>query len=110
MPVESAADRASLFSSEEHAEAAVYTAPGGGAGTACSVIYNRHRPSDFEVEMGGGGMRAAIARKAAMINADQVPLVEAGGTLTIGAETLKIVGRPALDETGHLWSVDLQDA
>src|SRR5689334_8150788 len=107
MPVETAADRASLFNSEEHAEEAFYFAPpGGGDGVACTVIYNRSRPTDMEIELGSGsGLQTALARKAGLINADDVPLVVAGATLTIGGETLKIVGRPELDQTGHLWSV-----
>lgn len=119
MSVESAADRAALFSTDEFAVAALYGAPGVEAGVPCRIVYDPGRPEYREVPIGSaGGMRAAIAQQAAMILTDDVPLVEAEGRLVPGAiidavfvpglDSFKIVTRPRLDETGAIWSVDLQ--
>jgi hypothetical protein len=122
MPVESAADRAALFSADDFGEAALYTPPGGGVAVPCTILYDRGRGAnpDYEIPLDdrGGGMRAAIARQRATINADDVAVVATGGTLVPGTivnglfvpgpDTLKIVGRPNLEETGAIWTVDLQ--
>lgn len=112
MPVESAADRAALFNADEFGEAAFYTPPGGGAATACTAIYDRGRGDDRDFEVGtgsGGGIRATIARKRASIRSDEVPTIAIGGTLAIGAETLRVASRPLLDETGEIWTFDLSE-
>lgn len=106
MPVETDADRAALFS--DAGEAAVYTPPAGPP-VACVIVYHRGRPQPFEFGPGGdSGMRGAYALQGALILVDQVPLVEQGGTIAIGFDTLRVVSRPELDETGAIWTVDLQ--
>lgn len=119
MPVESAADRAALFSTEEFAVAAQYTPPGG-APMPCTIIYDRERDKRPDFELGTGsnsGMRAVIARQSAQILADQVPTVVINATIVPGTivnnvfvpgpDTLRVAARPRLDETGEIWTVDL---
>src|SRR5690349_761340 len=109
MPVESAADRAALFNPDEFGEAAIYTPPAGGSGTACTIVFNRGREQAFEVMAGNDtALREAIAWHGAMILVDEVPLVEESGTITVDGSVYLIVGRPNLDETGGIWTVDLQ--
>lgn len=120
MPVETTADRAALFSTDEFATAAEYVPPLGGAGTACSVVFDHSRPKPFEAEaVALSGMRGAIAWQRAMLRRDEIALVEQGGTVQLGAivdglfvpagDPLAIVGRPDLDESGQIWTVDLDD-
>lgn len=115
MPVETAADRAALFSEDEFAEAALYTPPGGGAAQPCSIVYDRarlHMASGeaiiFELATNEGGARGVYAMQGAFILADQVPTVARGGRFDVAGDTLEVVGRPTLDETGKIWSCDLQ--
>lgn len=110
MPVESASDRAALFSADEFGEEALYTPVGGGAGLPCTVIYDRGRPEAFEVDINSGsGLRGKIAWHRARILADEVAVVEKGGRLAVGAITLEVASRPQLDETGAIWTVDLAE-
>jgi hypothetical protein len=95
MPVESAADRAALFSADDFGEAALYTPPGGGVAVPCTILYDRGRGAnpDYEIPLDdrGGGMRAAIARQRATINADDVAVVATGGTLVPGTMVKALV-------------------
>ncbi len=119
MPVESPADRASLFSADEFATPARYTAPGGEP-LYPTIIFDPGRPAWGETEIGSGGLRGSIATHKAMINADDVPVVVVNAVLTPGAivaevfvpgpASYKVVSRPRLDETGAIWNVDLQVA
>lgn len=114
MPVESAADRASFFAAGEFAEAASYTAPGGGAAVPCTIVYDRGQAKN---RFAAGEAQMATAERKAWINADDVAEVATRGTLVVpvdddldplpGAETLEVVGAPILDETGAVWAVDL---
>ena len=104
MAVESAADRAALFSEDDFAEAALYTPPGGGVAVACSIVYDRGRGQAALTER---GIEARGAERGAMVNADEVPVVKKGGTFAVGVETLKVAGVPKLDETGRIWTVEL---
>ncbi|UZW55552.1 hypothetical protein NUH86_01735 [Sphingobium sp. JS3065] len=113
MPVESAADRASFFSTSEFAELALFT-PSGGSGSVCTIIYDRGQGQN-RMEVGESG--ATGAERSAWINADDVASVQRGARIVVpvdeygdampGAETLEVIGKPKLDDTGFLWAVDL---
>lgn len=119
MPVESAADRASLFSADEFATPARYTAPGGDP-LYPTIIFDPGRPAWGENEIGSGGLRASISTNKAMINTDDVPVVVVDAVLVPGAivaavfvpgpDSYRVVARPRLDETGAIWHVDLAKA
>lgn len=117
MPVETAADLASLFVEDEFAEGAVYTGPAPGAeGVACSVIVDRgqgrrmFRAAEHEVATsernlwvrataeGVGGL-PAVARDGLFAMSDP------DGTPT--GEVFRVAGLPHLDETAKLWSAEL---
>jgi hypothetical protein len=119
--VETAADRAAMFSTEDHAVAALYTPPGGGpdASLLCAVVLDvdRGRRDPFELPIGDAGMRATIARGSVMILADQVPVVELGGRIRTGElvasmfvpgpDAYRIASEPRRDESGHIWWADI---
>jgi hypothetical protein len=111
MPVESASDLASLFDEDEFAEAAEYTAPGGGAAIACTVIVDR-----------GQGRERFVAGEAVSVGSErhlwvrqaELAVVARGGTFTMldaegepTGEEFTVQGPPQLDHTGALWSVEL---
>jgi len=116
MPVESAADRASFLSADEHAAPARYTAPGGGDAIGpFTLIYdkgqarNRFMAKDTE---------AVTSERTVWICSDDVAQLARGGTLEIGHyaddavtlvvdETLTIAALPKLDETGAFWLAEL---
>ena len=120
MAVETPEDRLALF--RDWGEAAEYVPPAGGAATSCTIVYNRDRGGAQPYEAAGGedmALQSEIAWAGAQILADEVETVERGGTLTIGvlaagiflaSETLTVVGRPSRDETGEIWTVDLEPA
>jgi hypothetical protein len=117
MPVETAADLASLFDEDEFAEVAVYTGTEPGAvGVPCSVIVDRgqgrrmFRAADHEVATsernlvvratapGSGGLPAVVRDGLfAMADADGVPT----------GEVFRVAGMPSLDQTARLWSAEL---
>lgn len=109
MPVETAADRAAMFSADDFGTAALYTPPGGGSAVPCTIVLDLGRPRDFEAEGGRGGARAAIARQRCQVLVDQVPVVAIGGSFEAGARTFRVAADPDLDETGAIWTVDLQE-
>ncbi|MEV5021415.1 hypothetical protein MRBLMA1_001237 [Sphingobium sp. LMA1-1-1.1] len=116
MPVESASDRASFFSSSEFAELALFTPAGGGSGDAvvCTIVYDRGQGKN---RMAVGEAAASGAERAVWINADEVATVGRGARIVVpvdedgdplpGAETLDVIGEPKLDETGFMWAADL---
>lgn len=117
MPVESAADRASMFSADEFATPAQYTAPAGEP-QDCTIIFDPGRPAWFEAGIGAGGLRGKIAEQKAMINVDDIAVVvlnavlipgtRVGGVFVPGPDSFTVAARPRLDETGAIWHVDLQ--
>jgi hypothetical protein len=111
MPVESAADIASMFEEDEFAEAASYQSPVPGTDPVpCLVILDRgqgrtrFRAGDVE---GTGTNRHLWAQAGDEEN--QLPDVRRDGLFTIDAdgEVLQVQGMPELDHQGHLWSVQL---
>lgn len=116
MPVESAADRASFLSADEHAAPARYTAPGGGTAIGpFTLIYDKGQARNRFVAKDQG---ATTSQRTAWICADDVPVLDRDGTLEVGHfaddgvtlvvdETLTIRGLPERDETGAFWHADL---
>lgn len=116
MPVESASDRASFFSSSEFAELALFTPAGGGSSDAivCTIVFDRGQAKS---RMPIGEAAASGAERSAWINADEVATVGRGARIVVpvdedgdalpDAETLDVIGEPTLDETGFMWAVDL---
>lgn len=116
MPVESAADRAAFFNTDEFAEAASYTPPGGSP-VPCTVIVDR-----------GQGRKAMTVGENEAVGPDRLIQVLAAGAGTdeaagitpardglfhlpetdmFPAETLRVVGMPMLDETGTWWTAEV---
>jgi len=116
MPVESAADRASFLSADEHAVPARYTAPGGGAAIGpFTLIYDKGQARN---RFTAKDQAATTAQRSAWICADDVPALARDGTIEVGHygddgvtlvvdETLTIRGLPERDETGAFWHADL---
>lgn len=89
MPVESAADLDVFFNADEFGIEAIYTPPGGGAGTPCTVI--RDNP-DMDASFGDG--RTLRQGDQLLFRADEVPAPARLGTFKIGAEILTIQDDP----------------
>lgn len=115
MAVETAEDLASFFDDDEFAEAALYQPPSSGSDpVACLVIIDlgqgRRR---FEAGSGMDGQRAVTSERHLWAMAgdsdNQLADVRRDGVFTLdrNGEVLRVAGLPKLDETGHLWSVDL---
>ncbi len=111
MPVESASDLASMFDTDEFAERAQYTGPGGGAAIGCSVIVDRGQGrSRFR----GGDREAVGSERSLWAQRSELATVERGGGFAMldedgvaTGEEFEVANLPRLDETGHLWSVEL---
>lgn len=115
MPVESAADLATMFDAEEFAEAAGYTAPGGGAAVDCLVVVDRGQGrSRFDA----GEAEAVGSDRRLWAQASELAEVARGGSFAIwdpdllpdvkmAIETYAVLGQPQLDELAALWSVQL---
>ena len=116
MPVESAADRAAFFNTEEYAEAAFYTAPGG-APVACTVIVDRGQGRrTFEagpMEAAGADRLIQVLAEGAAPDDDPGITPERDGLfnltdpMTAATETVRVVGEPMLDRTGAWWTVEV---
>lgn len=107
MPVETAADLASLFEEDEFAEGAVYRAPGIGAyPVPCLVILDRGQGRDTFT---AGNTAAMGSQRHLRVRAGELAEVRRDGTFTMvaGGEVLKVTGLPKLDQVGAIWSVDL---
>lgn len=112
MPVESAADLASMFEEDEFAERAEYTGPGGGAAIPCTVIVDRgqgRRPME-----GGEHRPIATSERQLWAQRSELDTVERGGIFAMldadgvaTGEEYTVAEMPALDHTARLWSVEL---
>lgn len=111
MPVETAADLATMFDPDEFAEAAVYAPPGAGDLAECLVIVDRGQGRQVfdaghrDVE---GSDRHLWVRRA------DVDTVHRGGSFTIldvdglpTDEVYRVADLPKLDHAAALWSVAL---
>lgn len=116
MSVESAADRAAFFNTDEFAEAASYTAPGGSP-VSCVVIVDRGQGRKA-MQIGANeavGPDRLIQVLAEAAGTDEAPgvtparegLFTLSATDLFDAETLRVVGLPMLDETGIWWTVEV---
>lgn len=113
MPVETAADRAALFSLEEFGEPARYTPPGGMA-AACTIIVNRGQArAEFDL----GERKAATSQRSVLALVDELPAVVRDGLFEMlddasapTGEAFKVQGLPTLDETAAIWSADVIEA
>lgn len=119
MAVESAEDLASLFEEDEFAEALRYTAPAPGSlPVRCTAIVDRGQGRErFEAgrtdavgsERGLWVRRAelaSVARDGLFAVLDPVALAAVPPVETV-IETYRVVGLPALDQTGAVWAADL---
>lgn len=112
MPVETAADLASMFDDEEFAEGAVYTGPEADAeGMPCSVIVDRGQGRN---RFKAGDASASTSERQLWVQKAQLPTVVRDGYFEITdelgvltGELYQVVGMPKLDETGKIWSADL---
>ncbi|MBS7669339.1 head-tail joining protein [Croceicoccus gelatinilyticus] len=116
MPVETVADLAGFFSTEEYAEAAVYVAPGGAIeeGEACLVIVDRGQGRALfdagERQAKGAQLHiyaqraelALVARKGTFRMLDEADGMETG-------EVFEVADMPVKDQTAALWSCELVD-
>lgn len=116
MPVETAADLAGFFSTEEYAEAAVYLAPGAAIedGEPCLVIVDRGQGRAMfdagERQATGPQLHifaqrselSAVARGGVFRMLDEV-----GGTET--GERFEVADLPMQDQTAAMWSCELID-
>jgi hypothetical protein len=118
MPIETAADRAALFNEDEAATPALYTAPAGGPGLRCSVIFDVERSDPLDVGTDSGA-RSVRTWQGARILADQVPVVEQKGRVQLGTISagsfvpngllVEVIGRPKRDVTGAVWDVTVRE-
>lgn len=116
MPVESAADRAAFFNTDEFAEAATYT-PSGGSPVPCVVIVDRGQGREaFAIgENEAVGPDRLIQVLAADAGTDDAPGItparngrfDLPATDLFAAEVLIIAGLPVLDETGTWWTAQV---
>lgn len=112
MPVESAADLASMFDDEEFAEGAVYTGTEPAAeGVPCSVIIDRGQARN---RFQAGETAASTSERQLWVQKAQLPTVVRDAHFEITdelgvptGELYQVVGLPKLDETGKLWSAEL---
>lgn len=106
MPVESPADLAGMFDTEEWAEAASYQAPGGGDPVDCTVILDR---GQGRMPMEPGEQRVAVTERMLWVQKGELAAIVRNGIFTIEAdgEQLKVQGVPELDHAGTLWSCRL---
>lgn len=116
MPVESAADRAAFFNTDEFAEAASYTPPGGSP-VPCTVIVDRGQGRKA-MRIGANeavGPDRLIQVLAEGAGTDDTPgitparggLFDLPATDLFGAETLRVASMPMLDETGCWWTAEV---
>ena len=110
MSVETAADLAGFFDSEEFAEGAVYTPPGGGEGVPCSVIVDR---GQGRTNFDAGERTVSSAERSLRVRASEVT-PRKGGTFAIldesgvaTGEIIEVAGQPRLEETGAIWASEL---
>lgn len=101
MPVESADDLAVFFNADEFGVEAVYTPPGGGSTTACTVIL-----SDADVpERSEFAGRPPMQGKLIAVRASELAAPAGGGRFAIGAQIYTVVGSPVLEEPLRtIWS------
>ncbi|MBA3055114.1 MAG: hypothetical protein FP826_09305 [Sphingomonadales bacterium] len=106
MAVESAADLAGMFDSEEFAEGARYigTEPGAVAVPCLPIIDRGQGRESFRA----GEQSARTSERKLWVQAAELPEVKRDGTfITDLGETFRVAGLPQLDHTAGLWSADL---
>lgn len=114
MPVESAADRAAFFNTEEFAEAALFTGPGAIEAVPCIVIVDRGQGRE-KMEAGGGNVagvdRLVQVLAEGAIDGGLTPtrrgLFTLVDPLTGTLERVEVVAEPMLDHTGAWWTVEV---
>lgn len=103
MAVETAADLAAFFDTDEFAVAATYY-PAGGAGVAVSVIHDApYNTFDVAAEAG----IARVARRV-LLRAGELACDPAPGDVILLAGANRRVMQAAVDDAGSVWSLELQ--
>ncbi len=111
MPVETDADLAALFETDEFAESASYAPPGAGDAVPCTVIVNRGQARrTFQAK----DREAVSSERSLLAQASELGSVAREGVFTMldeaGAPTgeiFSVATMPKLDETGQVWTVEL---
>ena len=102
MSVETAADRAALFDTDEWGEAATFT-PDGGSPASVTVILSK---ASAEADLGEVGVNAPA--HSALVRASDVASPAPGDALVVGAQTF-VVDRADQDEIGAMWTLWLSE-
>lgn len=98
-----AAMLATLFADPNMAADAVYTPPGGGAGTPCRAIV-RQPDRSFAFHEVGVTLPARIAE----VRVAEVTAPEEGGTLTVAGTPCRVTRVTQTDLDRALWRLELQ--
>lgn len=96
MPVESAADLATFYSTAEFAKVGVYTPPAAGTPVACRVLFD---PRDPGAMAGEGRPLAGVATIQVRKSEIATPAVGGSFALTGISGTWTIVERPRVNDT-----------
>lgn len=111
MAVETAADLAGMFDTDEFAESAQYTAPAGGDPVDCLVIVDRgqgRQPFRAGEQQASSSERMLWAQKSELATVQRdglFAMFDAEGEAT--GEVFKVAGEPKLDQLAALWSAEL---
>lgn len=95
---------AAFFDDPNGAVDAVYTAPGGTAGTPCRLTWLTQ--ADRAV-VGFEGVAVSSAARLAEVRVAEVALMEEGGTVTIGDTVFTIHAAARADADRLLWRLEL---
>jgi hypothetical protein len=97
MAVETAADLAVFFNSDEFGLAATYTPPGGGAAIPCIVL------RDAQDRQASGTLGRPIMRGTMIsVRKAEIAAPAKGGTFVVDGESLVIQGDPETDDADRL--------
>jgi hypothetical protein len=104
MPVESEVDLAAFFNPDEFGVAAVYSPPGGGSSTPCTLLMGTQDRS-----AAGGFGRPMLQGIEASVRAAELPAPAKGGTFVVDGASLTVLGDPRTDDADRkIWTLTLR--